>query len=1067
MKGDFSRRTFDATKHYSAVLVEQGRMLTDADSEEEHRILGYREERATRDIVGPCGGPLPNAGFGLTSPDNVELRIGAGPYYAAGTLLENESETVYPDQPDRVEVPWPLPAGRHAIVLETWRRLITALDDPSIREVALGGPTTSSRERVVWQVGALPVAADWICTDELPDATSTTGELAARAEPDDVLTSPCLVPPQAGYTGLENQFYRVEIFESGAAYDLQAAADTVDVTAFPAGAPNQVTVSALGPLAVGDAVEIFRTTADPDPLAATFGYITAVDGTTLTLTTSVPALTPAEAPKLRRVDAAFVVSRDNGSVVTTIEAIDGVEITVHDTGPDDVLGFAIGQLVEISDDRIELDGARRRLHQIADIDQARRVIILRTPADALDADPSGVNPTRHAKLRRWDGAGGVRFQPDGKGWIHLEAGNQVRFTDGRYRSGDYWTFPARAATVDEASGTIEWPDDSGTPALQFPFGIVRHRCVLGYVDIDDQGGITDLVDCRNLFPPLTSLRNLLYVGGDGQEGSPSDTVGGFIPLPGPLEVRVANGGFPVEGAAVRFAIEPPGAGRLDGGAATVDQVTDANGLASCAWEIDGAEPHQICSATLLGPSGDPIAHQVVHFNATIDPDESGKAGCCLSIGPGGDYPTLDEALEDLIKRGERDICLCLRPGDHPFAGGRFALSLEKQPTHLSIRGCGRGARLQIQKRWELEGWLAVRLVDLDVFFARDASVRLLDVTDVEVRNCQIFGMRPDGALVGIYGFDRLQLTGSVLVGRRRGAFLVPAEFFKGLDPLAAPWGEENEGPLRELIVKVAVEIADLSAAARRALLKELTTRIGQAPDDLSRGEVEALQRLADTISDNLGPAPLMRALDLVARAAAVARPGVTLEIGAGRGDKQVDSASRVSVVIADNLIPGVMAFYGRRAVDAVLDEQTLKLLDALVTDNARILGTAGDVHIRDNRLGRVALSIDMIDVLAALTQNPEPMKAAYESFHLTDNVIDGAVSEILSRQTTMTSNDFTLNALPINQPPPNGVVANVIADTATYTGNHGQVPVAGAAPVVIRDITRTSAEAANLELQIL
>ena len=38
MKGDFSRRTFDPRKHYSAVLQEQGRVLTDADLEAEHRI---------------------------------------------------------------------------------------------------------------------------------------------------------------------------------------------------------------------------------------------------------------------------------------------------------------------------------------------------------------------------------------------------------------------------------------------------------------------------------------------------------------------------------------------------------------------------------------------------------------------------------------------------------------------------------------------------------------------------------------------------------------------------------------------------------------------------------------------------------------------------------------------------------------------------------------------------------------------------------------------------------------------------------------------------------------------
>ena len=51
MRADVSRRTFDPGKHYSAVLQEQGRMLTDADLEEEHRILARRIPRASLHIV--------------------------------------------------------------------------------------------------------------------------------------------------------------------------------------------------------------------------------------------------------------------------------------------------------------------------------------------------------------------------------------------------------------------------------------------------------------------------------------------------------------------------------------------------------------------------------------------------------------------------------------------------------------------------------------------------------------------------------------------------------------------------------------------------------------------------------------------------------------------------------------------------------------------------------------------------------------------------------------------------------------------------------------------------------
>ena len=101
---------------------------------------------------------------------------------------------------------------------------------------------------------------------------------------------------------------------------------------------------------------------------------------------------------------------------------------------------------------------------------------------------------------------------------------------------------------------------------------------------------------------------------------------------------------------------------------------------------------------LLAPSGDPIPHQLVRFHATLDREGGGHGGCCLSVGEGGDYPTLEEALKDQLERGHGDICVCLMPGDHEFDGGAFTLVPEKQPTHLMIHGCGRGTRLHVRRR---------------------------------------------------------------------------------------------------------------------------------------------------------------------------------------------------------------------------------------------------------------------------------------------------------------------------------------------------------------------------------
>ncbi len=1067
MKGDFSRRTFDATKHYSAVLVEQGRMLTDADSGEEHEILAYRQEAGLADVIGPSGGPIPGAGFAPTT-DGSTLQLGEGVYYVAGSLLENEAGVDITAQPDRFDVPWPPPSGRHAIVLEHWRRLVTALDDPTIREVALGGPTTSARAKAIWQVATVPVADDWVCGDPLPEAEATTGTMAARAEPDAALPSPCLIPPQAGYTGLENQFYRVEVLDSGEAYDLAAAPDTVAVTGVVPGSLNAVVVAAVGTLAVGDAVEVYLTGPGSDPVEATFAHITGIDAgnSVLTLSVALPAFAPTDAPTLRLVGASFVVSRDNGSVVTGIEAIDADEVTVHDLGPDDVLGFSVGQLVELSDDRIELEGLPRQLRQIADIDTIRRVVVLRTPADPLAAGPTGIDPDRHPKLRRWDAAGAIRFLPDGTGWIHLENGNEVRFTTGHYRAGDHWSFPARAATVDAASGTIAWPDDGGAPALLGPFGIERRRAVLGRLDVDDGGAVTNLVDCRRLFPPLTRLRNLLFVGGDGQEADPGDAVGGVVALPGRLAVRVVNGGLPVEGALIRFSVSL-GAGRLDGSAAPVEIATNAQGLAAVSWQIDAVTDHQVCTAELLSPAGTPIAHQVVEFNATLDAGD-GRRGCCWSIGPGGDYGTIGEALADLPGRGFLEICLCLMPGDHVFEGGGTAAPDDRQPATLSIHGCGRGARLVVDQEWLLERWRSVRLRDFDIRLRPGASISLEAVGDVEVSGCHIRGSMAERALLGVQRFSRLAVTGSLFLARRQETFERLLRLFDGLAPLDLVWTLDDEVDVPVGIEKTALEVAGMTVTARRRLARELATRIQQDPGDiLSEGELAAATRLTQVILAEPEVGQVSASLERLALEAAMARGAVAIAVGPAPVGEPDLSAPGVSVLIGDSAVHGTLVLYGHGDPDQqIIPDDTLKLFDAFVTDNLQVRTFAGEVHIRDNRLGRIALSIEMIKLLIDLVGNGAPLlQWAFGSLHLVDNRIDGAVNEVLAGHVVVTGNEFTLAALPPFVFPPNGHVGRVLGDTATYTANHAQRRRRDVT-LVILDATRASAEGVNLELQI-
>jgi hypothetical protein len=64
MKGDFTRSTFRPQRHYRNVLIQQGRVQTDSDLNEQGDLTSYRAESATRDVIGSCGAASTMPGLG-------------------------------------------------------------------------------------------------------------------------------------------------------------------------------------------------------------------------------------------------------------------------------------------------------------------------------------------------------------------------------------------------------------------------------------------------------------------------------------------------------------------------------------------------------------------------------------------------------------------------------------------------------------------------------------------------------------------------------------------------------------------------------------------------------------------------------------------------------------------------------------------------------------------------------------------------------------------------------------------------------------------------------------------
>ncbi|HEU4421769.1 MAG TPA: DUF6519 domain-containing protein, partial [Pilimelia sp.] len=225
MKGDFTRRTFHSRNHYRSVLLQQGRVQLDADWNEQIDIWAHLDRLTTVDCVGAHGGPTHDAGMAVTDAGGdppagtagADLRISPGRYYVGGILCENEEPVPLADQPDLPGVPLPTAAGRYVAYLDVWCEHVTAVERPSLREVALGGPDTATRGRTIWQVRFEPAPATATCVDVAPPWTppgsASTGRLRARAQSPTTTPNPCVIPATAGYRRLENQLYRVEIFD--------------------------------------------------------------------------------------------------------------------------------------------------------------------------------------------------------------------------------------------------------------------------------------------------------------------------------------------------------------------------------------------------------------------------------------------------------------------------------------------------------------------------------------------------------------------------------------------------------------------------------------------------------------------------------------------------------------------------------------------------------------------------------------------------------------------------------------------------------------------------------------
>jgi hypothetical protein len=438
MSFDNSRSTFNPWNDYFGVVMQQGRVQLDADWNEWLAQFARRIQAGTLDILGGSGVPSSTPyGFKITASKDAtgnHITIGTGRMYVDGILVENRGSVTLatwdstlaewsgaPPGAGEIDVDYTtqpyLPGatipgnGPFLVYLDVWQRELTFLDDSNLVDPALGVDTTG-RLQTIWQVKLLDVSGvpggvDCSTPDSVIESATIWGSLN---QPQSSLlitgvapsssSGPCALSPGTGYTGLENQLYRVEIHQ---------------------GSTN--------------------TSTNP----ATFKW-SREDAAIATLVTGISTVTnsvgnPASQLAVQSLGRDQVLGFSPGNWIEIID--DYLELNPPVSNGQTQPG---------------------ELHQIDSIDPFAKTITLDSPVSAISFPINNANqtdPSRHTRIRRWDQTGtvyesdgetvwstvsnaGILVPPPGTALI-LENGITVAFQGSSLQTGDFWIFAARTA----------------------------------------------------------------------------------------------------------------------------------------------------------------------------------------------------------------------------------------------------------------------------------------------------------------------------------------------------------------------------------------------------------------------------------------------------------------------------------------------------------------------------------------------------------------------------------------------------------------------------------------------
>jgi hypothetical protein len=249
MASDRARVSFDPSRKWRGLVAQQGRVTVEADWNEAAAIQALSDRLITLDIIGPLG--TPDGGYAVTAGASTSppgggpgpLTVGTGTVYVGGVRLDLDQEveldgTPQPDwldqstgtlwvAPETAGSSSPPASANELVYLLAVEQEISSLEIPDLADVALGGPDTMQRLRILQRFVRWPtdsadcshawaeVQAAWktigLDVDSSTMLLGSAAQLEVSFDPVPPAAGPCEPAASGGYLGPENQMIRVQV----------------------------------------------------------------------------------------------------------------------------------------------------------------------------------------------------------------------------------------------------------------------------------------------------------------------------------------------------------------------------------------------------------------------------------------------------------------------------------------------------------------------------------------------------------------------------------------------------------------------------------------------------------------------------------------------------------------------------------------------------------------------------------------------------------------------------------------------------------------------------------------